>query len=899
MIRFLRRLPVVAALSALLAASVCAQLPDPRLKSIFPAGGARGAEVEATISGTDLDDATTLVFTHSGIVAAPKTEPRRPFETEPQVVADKFMISIAGDVPPGLYEVRSLGRFGLSTPRSFAVGVLPETIEAGNPQSLETAMPISFGSVVNGRAGNEAYDYFRFPAKAGEKVSLRCEAARLDSPLIPRLELLDATGALLAVGQGEPQADATLDVQVPTDGDYVAKLFDAMYRGGDEFVYRLTVAALPRADSVFPPVATPGASARFEILGRELPGAAPVPGASESGLPLERTEAEIAAPAVAEVPDVSALGGLFEVSSADVAGFLHRIETPAGPSEPFLLGYATAPIVQEIEAGESSDAAQPVEAPCEIVGTLPTARDRDRFTFRAKAGERFAVEALSQRLGQPTDLEMVIEQLVAGPDGATTREIAAADDVDRAFGNPPFDRQARDPALLFVADGDGEYRVSVRDLAGGSNPDPRRTYALAIRPPAPDFRLVATVKSFAEAVATGEAGGATVLRKGGTAVVVVQVVRRDGFDGAVTLSATDLPAGVTTPPVIVGPARNLAMLVFSAAPDAAASQGPIRILGEATIAGASVRRSAVGAVVVREKDGRTTNAVTRLTASPMLSVIADEAPLSLEIAGEANVSASRAGKIWIPIRVIRRAGAKGAVDVGIDGAAKEIVATALSIPEGTTDARLELKLDAKAPLGAVPFVLTAKAQVAYSRNPEAAAVAAAKLAALDATIAKLTAENADPEILKAADEERKVLEKRSQDLAKAAEPKDVAVVAHSLPVTVTIAEAPFEATPTPPAQPIARGSQAEIVVDVARSFGFADAVELDAVIPADFAGIAIEKATLPPEATQAKLVVKAAADGSTGEVKLTLRASGTYDGTRLQIERPLALTIGPPAAATP
>jgi hypothetical protein len=520
--------------------------------------------------------------------------------------------------------------------------------------------------------------------------------------------------------------------------------------------------------------------------------------------------------------------------------------------------------------------------------------------FRAKAGERFAVEAVSQRLGQPTDLELVVEHFDIDANGVPTmREIAVSDDVDRAFGNPPFDRPARDPALVFVADRDGEYRVSVRDLAGGSAPDPRRTYALAIRPPAPDFRLVATVKNFADPVATGEAAGSTVLRQGGTAVIAVQVIRRDGFDGAVTLSAADLPPGVACPPVVVGPSRDLAPLAFAAAPDAAVAHAAIRVVGEGQIAGTSVRREAAGAVIVREKDGRTTNAVTRLTASPFVSVIAEPAPIALELAGETNLSASRADKVAIPIRIVRREGAKGAVDVSVDGAPKEIASTALSVPEGTTDAILELKIDPKAPLGPISFVLTAKSQVAYRRNPEAASAAAEKLAALDAAIAKLTAENGDAEILKAAGEERTVLVKRAQDLAKASEPKDVAVVAHSLPVVVTIAEAPFELAPTPPAQALLRDSEAEVVVDITRAFGFAGVVEVEAALPSDFAGISVDKVSVSADAAQAKLVVKTTADGPTGELKLTLRGIATYEGVRLQIERPLTLSIGPPAAATP
>src|SRR4029079_8545373 len=115
---------------AALASRAFAQLPTTQLTSVFPPGGQQGARVEVTIAGADLDDCSRLVFSHSGIAAEQKTAAAT--ELEPWRRATKqSIVKIAGDVPPGVYEVRAQGRFGLSNPRAFVVGSSQEIIDEG------------------------------------------------------------------------------------------------------------------------------------------------------------------------------------------------------------------------------------------------------------------------------------------------------------------------------------------------------------------------------------------------------------------------------------------------------------------------------------------------------------------------------------------------------------------------------------------------------------------------------------------------------------------------------------------------------------------------------------------------------------------------------------------------
>src|SRR5438552_656777 len=91
-----------------MAASAHAQLPLIRLDRITPLGGLAGSEVTLDIAGRDLDDVKTLHFDHPGLKGQ-------------WLKANQFKITIAAEVTPGTYEVRAVGRFGISGVRLFAV----------------------------------------------------------------------------------------------------------------------------------------------------------------------------------------------------------------------------------------------------------------------------------------------------------------------------------------------------------------------------------------------------------------------------------------------------------------------------------------------------------------------------------------------------------------------------------------------------------------------------------------------------------------------------------------------------------------------------------------------------------------------------------------------------------
>src|SRR3954452_1081107 len=116
-----------------LAASSPAQLPTARLLTIFPPGGKAGSTFEATVTGNDLDQASTIRFSDTNITAKPKLNDVTGLN-EP----GKFTVNIASNVASGRYEARVVGRYGISNPRVFSVGVIPEIEE-----KAEVTLPVT------------------------------------------------------------------------------------------------------------------------------------------------------------------------------------------------------------------------------------------------------------------------------------------------------------------------------------------------------------------------------------------------------------------------------------------------------------------------------------------------------------------------------------------------------------------------------------------------------------------------------------------------------------------------------------------------------------------------------------------------------------------------------------
>ena len=601
------------------------------LTTVMPPGGKSGTEVAVTITGAELDEANALLFSHPGISAKAKAE-------------KQFTVTIAPDVAVGRYDVRVVGKSGVSNPRTFVVGDLPETIENSANDKPETAIEITPGSVFNGFVNPATSDYLKFTAKQGQRWFLECAAREIDSKMSPVIAVSDANGRELAASR----RDGFVDFTAPTDGAFLVRLNDLTYAGGaDSYFYRLALTTAPRIDFIFPPGGVAGAKGKFTIYGRALPGGAPANLAAADGKPLEKLDVEIDVPLDAPLHAI----GVSAPASVSVDGFLYRHSSPQGVSNTVFIQSVRAPMMNEQEPNNKATDAQKIALPCEIAGQFYPAGDVDAFTFDAKKGDLFWIEVFSHRVGLPTNPLLLVQR-----EGANAQEVYG---TDANIGGPRFNTANNDPATRLEVPEDGVYCVQVRDLFGATRANPRCVYRLSIHREAADFPLAAIVelppKKDDDRAAVARAA---FLRGGETIPVRVVAFRRDGFAGEIELRCEGLPTGVTCAGGKIVAGKTETLLLLTASEQAARWTGAISIVGTATTHNAEIFRHARASVVTWNVPDFNNEPVTaRLTQEFVLATSGVEAaPISVAGAEDKVWEAAAGAKLEIPLKITRRGG---------------------------------------------------------------------------------------------------------------------------------------------------------------------------------------------------------------------------------------------------
>ncbi len=720
------------------AGAVLGQLPYTDMQQISPAMGKAGETVEVTLSGTQLESIDGLRFNETRITAEPVRSAPDTYYPEGKISPNRFRVDLPADLTPGVYEVRSHGYFGLSTARPFLV--LPadanELVESGDLSRRESAMELPVETGVRGRVDGQRIDWFRFTAKKDERLLVEVWAERLDSRLDGRLIVTDAEGRELESNRQHFGRDPFVDFIAPADGEFFLGLSDILYRGGSDYFYRLLISRRPHIDFVFPPAGQQGQVGRHTLFGRNLPGGSPGEGITLDGKPLETLEVEIALPAEATVPTT------FSADTPRQALLpAHEYRLPG--SNVVKIGYATAPPVIEREDLET---VQTVVAPCEVAGRFDAEGDTDAYRFAARKGVTYWIETLSDQLTVGSDPVLLVNRVDRVGEGVETlTKVGENDDPPSFYSASRHDStnaDTYDAVLSFTAEEDAVHEVRlINNLASGSV---AHLYRLAIREAAPDFQLITTTEQNLTAT-NGRAGfpAAPLVRRGGSIAYRVIAPRRDGFLGDIVVTAEGLPAGVSSDPLVLADGTDTGFLTVTAATDAAAWSGPIRIAGRAQIDGKAVERVARNASLVWGYIFSDSIRVrTRLDLETVLSVSAEETAPAL-------VEQAEPGKVWevemdqkleIPVRLADHGSRKGALTVqphGFPGMLRN--PPSVTLAEGKTEGVLAINLKAdgnfKARPGRHQFVLQGIGIAKYSHHPGAVTVAEAEKARLEKLVA--------------------------------------------------------------------------------------------------------------------------------------------------------------------
>lgn len=765
-------LSTVTAFSLCLGSTAFAQLPQTRLYSVFPTGVQKGIPTEVTLAnGVDLEEVNSLIFSHPGISAKPKLN-----MADGKPIANVFIVTADANVPVGNFEVRGLGKYGISNPRTFVVGDRLETLEVEPNNSRETATKIELNSVANGRSNAATdIDWFKVALKQGQRVIMHSACGTIDSRFDGVVELFSPTGRLLIVRRDKTHG-ALIDFTPPADGDYFVKIYDSVYAGSNDHFYRLAVHTGPHIDYVFPPSGLPNTTADFMVYGRNLPGSQVSP-VKIGGQVLEQLKVQIAIP---PAPTIIQGGRSLRSNEGSVDGFPYALTSPTGTSTPVMIYFATGTPTPEVEPNDTTTTSQAIPVPCEVVGQFQARGDIDYYTFDAKINQVFWLDVYGERNGGTVDPYLTLERIVKDDKGVeTATRIIALDESSPNVRPLVFDTLSNDPAYRFQAPADGKYRVSVRDRYFESRGDPQMVYRLSIRNENPDFRLaaVAIAPKPQDQAQVGDPWE-LVLRKGDNVQVEVYSFRMDGFNGVIDVTAEGLPPGVTCAGASIGAGQNLTTLVFSSTEDAAPWNGSIKISGTAQITDAAapagtapktVSRDARAGTIVWNR-GPGVPSIARLAQSMVLSVISESAPYQIVSAAPLRVDVNQGTQILLPLKLVKRNGFDDNVALTFVGQPQNVQLENKPINKGKDSELLRMFIQNNAPPGTYTVYLKSQATIAYRRNVEAADAAQKEKEATDKLLAEVTEANkkatetkvaADKKAVDTAAEEKKAIEAKA------------------------------------------------------------------------------------------------------------------------------------------
>jgi len=543
--------------------SLSANPPVPRLQRVFPGGCQVGQSLLVKVSGSSLEGLSALRCNHLGVVFQHREK-------------DQFQVTVAAGTPTGTYDVQAITAHGISSTRSFYVTGRPLVVEKPAPagESSEVTQ-VRLNDVICGEIASAGeVDEYRLAVEAGQQLVVECWTHRLDSSLRAILELVDERGQRVASSRGFFGVDPALAYRVPRSGEYRIRVHDLVYGGSSDHFYRLDVGSGPRVLFCRPAVLQRGKTTRVTLHGWNL--AEPVAGDSPGTY--SRQVVEI-------TPPVNALPATGFRSPAAVAVDSFSYHVP-GIDTPLVLGLTDVPVVLDAGSNRTAETAQPMEVPSEVSGQLTAGNERDWYRITARRGEVFYVEGFAQRIGSPADLDVSIM------DQAGKQELAHYRDELLNIGGLRFPSNHLDPSGRWVAPADGDYRVVVRNLVGGLQDDPRRTYRLSVRREESQVRLVA--------IARPESSPAGInVQRGGRQLVDVMAFRQRGQDASIRVAARNLPAGVTCPDIWLGPGVTRAPLVLTAAEGTTEAIANLELVGHYAWGGLEVTRPLQGGTMVR------------------------------------------------------------------------------------------------------------------------------------------------------------------------------------------------------------------------------------------------------------------------------------------------------------
>ncbi|MFA6102792.1 MAG: PPC domain-containing protein [Victivallaceae bacterium] len=582
----------------------------PHIGYVYPAGGKPGTEFEIKVGGQFIYGAKSACVSGRDVtvqvIDSREPEKKKP-NSQKKAIEEivKLKVAISGDAAAGDRELCLITDTGISNKLTFNIGQLKEIMETEPNDRRENAVSVpELPVLVNGQIMPGDVDFFKFNAKKGQHLVIEASARALIpymADAVPGwfkicLTLYDAKGGELAFADDfRYEQDPVLFYNIPADGDYFLAVRDSIYRGREDFVYRVKIGELPYITNIFPLGAPSGKNpVSVKIYGVNLP--------------------------------VNSIDADVDKSAPDIQKISVKNNGLVSNQVAFSVGG-----LPEVFAADSCNArktAQKIAVPVIINGRIINNGDRNYFCFEGKKGQTISIEVYARRLGSPLDSFITL---------FNSRGEKLKENDDRKDLSEGYITHHADSGLTHILPENGIYTVQIYDTQGKGGTE--YAYRLRVSAPEPDFALIAAPASLT-------------LSKGGTAMLTVYVVRREGFNGRIALNLKNNNSGLTLRGAVIPENFNKVRITISASAQSLPGITLPVLEGTALINGRNVCHAATPA----EDETQAFSSHHLVDSGEETVLINDSSPftISAAIPPEGYIELAQGKEVSIPLEIIRK-----------------------------------------------------------------------------------------------------------------------------------------------------------------------------------------------------------------------------------------------------
>lgn len=596
----------------------------PSVMLVYPAGGQKGSVFKATIGALDADGATGVAVTGEGVnvkILKISEMPKERLDAaakRDEAKGMKFIeveISIDEKAEEGVRMLSVASDEGSSNNYFFHVGNLPEAMEKEDNSSIKNAQTIEkLPATINGQCYEGDRDFFKVKLKQGSHIVFDAKARRIRPYLadaVPgwfqaSLRLYDEKGnSVFYVDDYQNSPDPTMVYEVKKSGVYIVEIKDALYRGRDDFVYRIDIGELPHIKAIFPCGGNQDEKTKVKLLGVNLP--------------------------------FDTLTVAREKGDSDIKQV--KIKNKNLISNPVLFAFDTLPE----STLESSDTPSEkiTEIPCVLNGIIENPYENFWVRFKAKKGEKIIFEVFSSRLAYPCDAKLALYK-------ASNMELLSQnDDID----DPSFGLVTAqvDPRIIQTFKEDGEYLLKLGESRNMGDED--FVFRLKISEAQAGVDVFVTPAN-------------PQISKGNYAPLRIRANKKGGWDGDIEIVAKDLPKGFSADKCVLEKNSDNAFLILKASENIGE-----KFFTPSFVARAKIDGKDVEIPVKASEELTQAFFINHTLPMDRISVAAlEKAPFRLEWGKdlpEPPLSINAGNTEFLNMKIIREPGFKGPVRIGV------------------------------------------------------------------------------------------------------------------------------------------------------------------------------------------------------------------------------------------